>query len=180
MSSTVSSGKRASWVSRGWRLLTGRAALAVLAAVMVTFSLAVTDSTARFDTLGRKLMCSCGCAQGLMGCDHVGCPNREGEMDQLRTGIAAGMADQAILDGFVDRWGATVLAAPTTKGFDLVAWIMPFAVAALALLGTILLVRNWAKNQPKVAPVKMSSSQAAAEGAMRERIRRETDTDGQL
>ena len=167
-------------MSTGWRLLTGRAALAVLAAVMVTLSLAVTDSTEHFNTLGRKLMCSCGCAQGLMGCDHVGCPNREGEMDQLRTGIAAGMTDQAILDGFVDRWGATVLAAPTTKGFDLVAWIMPFAVAALALVGTILLVRNWAKNQPKVVPVKMSSSQAAAEGAIRERIRRETDTEGGL
>ena len=36
-----------------------------------------------------------------------------------------------------------MLAAPTTHGFDLVAWIAPFAVFAAALLGTILLIRRW-------------------------------------
>jgi cytochrome c-type biogenesis protein CcmH len=115
-----------------------------------------------------------------MGCDHVGCPNREGEMDQLRTGIASGMTDQAILNGFVEQWGATVLAAPTTKGFDLVAWIMPFAVAALALIGTILLVRNWARHQPAATATQLSPAQAKAEDTMRERIRRETGTDGEV
>ncbi len=44
---------------------------------------------------------------------------------------------------FVAKYGATVLAAPTTQGFDLVAWIAPFAVFAAALLGTILLIRRW-------------------------------------
>jgi cytochrome c-type biogenesis protein CcmH/NrfF len=138
---------------------------------------AATDSTEHFNKLGQKLMCSCGCAQQLMGCDHVGCPNREGEMDQLRTGVAGGMTDQAILDGFVERWGATVLAAPTTKGFDLVAWIMPFAVAAAALIGTILLVRNWARHEPKLAKAKLTPGQVQAQDEMRERIRRETGTE---
>jgi cytochrome c-type biogenesis protein CcmH/NrfF len=112
----------------------------------------------------------------------VGCPNRGGEMDELRDGIANGQSDAAILDGFVGRWGSIVLAAPTTQGFDLVAWIMPFAVAALALVGTIFLVRNWAKNQPKlaVAAAPASPAQARAEDAMRERIRRETETDGEV
>ena len=36
-----------------------------------------------------------------------------------------------------------MLAAPTTQGFDLVAWIAPFAVFGAALLGTILLIRRW-------------------------------------
>jgi cytochrome c-type biogenesis protein CcmH len=153
----------------------GRLAQAVLVASVVCFSLGATDSTARFNQLGGKLMCTCGCAQSLMGCDHVGCPNRGGEMDQLRSGIASGQSDQMILDGFVERWGTTVLAAPTMKGFDLVAWIMPFAVAGLALLGTIFLVRHWAKQQPKLAPAgPMSPARAKAEEEMRERIRRET------
>ena len=160
-----------------------RLAQALLVALVVCLSLgttAATDSTQHFNKLGQKLMCSCGCAQGLMGCDHVGCPNREGEMDQLRTGIASGMTDQAILNGFVEQWGATVLAAPTTKGFDLVAWIMPFAVAALALIGTILLVRNWARHQPAATATQLSPAQAKAEDTMRERIRRETGTDGEV
>ena len=57
--------------------------------------------------------------------------------------IAAGISDKEILDVFAAKYGATVLAAPTTQGFDLVAWIAPFAVFAAALLGTILLVRRW-------------------------------------
>ena len=151
---------------------------ALLVATVVCFTLgtttAATDATARFNDVGRKLMCTCGCAQSLLGCDHVGCPNRGGEMDELRAGIANGESDAAILQGFVQRYGKTVLSAPTTEGFDLVAWIMPFAVAVLALIGTIFLVRHWAKQQPALATAKGLSG--AAGEAMRERIRRETGT----
>lgn len=156
-----------------------RVAQALLIAAVVCVSVGATDPDVRFNKIGAKLMCSCGCAQSLLGCDHVGCPNRGSEMDQLRDGIANGQSEAVILDGFVARWGATVLGAPTTKGFDLVAWIMPFAVAAVALIGTILLVRNWAKNQPRLAAATVPSNpaQARAEDAMRERIRRETETD---
>jgi cytochrome c-type biogenesis protein CcmH/NrfF len=152
-----------------------RLAQALLIAAVVCFSLGATDSEARFNKIGGKLMCTCGCAQTLLGCDHVGCPNRGGEMDELRSGIASGLSEKAILDGFVERYGGTVLGAPTTQGFDLVAWIMPFAVAALGLLGTIFLVRHWAKQQPKLALSKGLSG--PADEAMRERIRRETGTD---
>jgi len=166
---------------RNWNLRSKfmRSAQALLVAAVVCFSLGATDTGGRFNDVGRKLMCTCGCAQSLLGCDHVGCPNRGGEMDELRDGIANGQSDAVILDGFVARWGATVLGAPTTKGFDLVAWIMPFAVAAIALIGTILLVRNWAKSQPQaaLANVPVSPEQAGAAEAMRERIRRETETD---
>lgn len=151
-----------------------RVAQAVLVAAVVCFSLGATDPTARFNELGGKLMCTCGCAQQLMGCDHVGCPNRGGEMDQLRGGIASGQSDKIILDGFVEQWGTTVLAAPTMQGFDLVAWIMPFAVAGLALVGTIFLVRHWAKQQPKLAAGGVSGP-AQVNDAMQERIRRDTE-----
>jgi cytochrome c-type biogenesis protein CcmH len=73
----------------------------------------------------------------------VGCPNSAGELNELRVAIANNQGDQPILDGFVARYGAVVLAAPTGHGFDVVAWIAPFAVFGAALLGTILLVRRW-------------------------------------
>ena len=54
------------------------------------------------------------------------------------------MSDKQILDSFAAKYGATVLAAPTTQGFDLVAWIAPFAVfAAPRCSAPILLVRHW-------------------------------------
>ena len=72
-----------------------------------------------------------------------GLPDSPVQLAELRTAINAGLTDEQMLDSFVAKYGATVLAAPTTHGFDLVAWIAPFAVFAAALLGTILLVRHW-------------------------------------
>ena len=154
-----------------------RSLQALLVAAVVCFSLGATDPTERFNELGHKMMCTCGCGQVLLECNHVGCQTSGGMRDELTTGIAGGQNDSLILQSFVQRYGATVLAAPTTQGFDLVAWIMPFLVAALALVGTIFLVRNWAKNQPSLAVAAAQSAGDPALDAMRERIRRETGTE---
>jgi len=148
---------------------------AVALAVAVCFSVGATDSGVRLNDLSHRLMCQCGCAQLLGECDHMGCPSREPEMAELKAAIAAGLSDKEIFAAFSAKYGAVVLAAPTTHGFDLVAWIAPFAVFAAALLGTILLVRRWT----------IGKSEAAAQTAdpamdeLREKIRRETDNSGQ-
>jgi hypothetical protein len=154
-----------------------RAAQALLLAVAVCFSAAAGDSSSRMDALSRQLMCQCGCVQLLGECDHYGCPDRDTELGQLSAGIAAGQSDEQILDGFVAKYGAVVLAAPTKHGFDLVAWIAPFAVFAAALLGTILLVRRWSGGTGAAE----DAVAAGSRGADRERvdqIRRETDDQG--
>jgi cytochrome c-type biogenesis protein CcmH/NrfF len=160
------------------RMFSLRAVQALVIALVVCFSLGASDTEARFNKLGGKLMCTCGCAQSLLLCDHAGCPNRGEEMDRLRGGIASGQSDSAILQGFVTEYGKVVLGAPPTQGFDLLAWIMPFAVAAAALIATFLLVRNWARSQPKLAAGTAAGSvRAGVADEMRERIRRETETD---
>jgi cytochrome c-type biogenesis protein CcmH len=105
----------------------------------------------------------------------VGCPNSTGELNELRDGIANGLSDKAILDSFVAKYGATVLAAPTAQGFDLVAWIAPFAVFAAGTLGTVLLVRRWSVGKTQTAGVEMAEIADPVERERRERIRRETD-----
>jgi cytochrome c-type biogenesis protein CcmH len=125
-------------------------------------------------------MCDCGCAQLLGECDHVGCPYRDKELSELTTDIAAGMTDQQVMDEFVSKYGATVLAAPTTKGFDLVAWVAPFAVFAAALLGTILLIRRWGGlgfERHAQATGNVAQSANPAEQERLDRVRRETGSD---
>jgi cytochrome c-type biogenesis protein CcmH len=152
---------------------------ALVVAFVVLIGIGATDSAGRFNDLGHKMMCTCGCAQVLLECNHVGCTVSGGMRDELTAGIASGQNDSLILQSFVQRYGATVLAAPTTQGFDLVAWIMPFAVSLLALIGTIYLVRHWAKQQPQLAAARPRDPQEArAQDEMRERIRRETGIDG--
>jgi cytochrome c-type biogenesis protein CcmH len=148
-----------------------KGAQALALAVAVCFSLGATDAGSRFNNLSHRLMCTCGCAEILGECNHVGCPNSTGELKELRAGVAAGLSDQQILDSFVAKYGAVVLAAPTTHGFDLVAWIAPFAVFAAALLGTILLVRRWSVGKTEIA----AGDSDPAREALKEKIRRETD-----
>jgi cytochrome c-type biogenesis protein CcmH len=153
--------------------------VAVLA-VAICFSLGATDASTRFNNLGHRLMCTCGCAQLLGECNHVGCPESGRMRNELTAAIASGESDQQILDGFAAKYGATVLAAPTTKGFDLVAWVAPFAVFAAALLGTILLIRRWGGlgGRSQVAVATEPAISDPAEQERLERIRRETSSDG--
>jgi cytochrome c-type biogenesis protein CcmH/NrfF len=156
---------------------------ALLLAVAVCFSLgATTDAGSRMDNMSHRLMCQCGCAQLLGECDHVGCPSREKELADLNTDIASGASDQQIMDSFAAKYGDIVLAAPRTHGFDLVAWIAPFAVFLAALLGTILLICRWGglrgfKPQPTAA--NGSAALTEEERARREKIRRETESGGE-
>jgi cytochrome c-type biogenesis protein CcmH len=154
-----------------------KSAQALLLSVAVCFSLGASDAGLRFDDLGHRLMCTCGCAQLLGECDHIGCPSHGEENAQLRMAIASGQSDQQILNAFATKFGETVLAAPRTHGFDLVAWIAPFAVFAAALLGTILLVRRWS-GVSGIQAQQATSSDPAHLNAQRERIRRETGMDG--
>lgn len=155
---------------------------AAVLAIAVCFSLGASSPSSRLSDLDHRLMCQCGCAQLLGECDHVGCPDRDRELAELSSGIASGMTDKQIFDLFTAKYGAVVLAAPTTHGFDLVAWIAPFAVFGAALLGTILLVRRWSgisigRAQASAASVDLAVLDPA-ERERRERIRRETGNDG--
>jgi cytochrome c-type biogenesis protein CcmH/NrfF len=151
---------------------------AAVLAIAVCFSVGATDASSRFDDLGHRVTCTCGgCAQLLSECNHAGCPARAQESDELKAAIASGKSDQEIFDTFVGKYGAIVLAAPTTHGFDLVAWIAPFAVFAAALLGTILLVRRWSASKT-IAAAADPSTLDPAERDRREQIRRETGDGG--
>ena len=153
-----------------------KAVQALLLAVAVCFWTGAASDSARFNDLGHRLMCTCGCAQLLGECNHVGCTESGRERNELSAAIASGSTDQQILNSFAAKYGMTVLAAPPTRGFSLVAWVAPFAVFAAALLGTILLVRHWSLGRAEAA------AQAATPemNALREKIRRETEAGGEV
>jgi cytochrome c-type biogenesis protein CcmH/NrfF len=161
-------------MKRSWLRITIRSAQAFLLAVCLVFSLGATDPGTRFNNLGHKLMCTCGCGQVLLECNHVGCTASEGMRNELLASLNRGNNDDLVLQTFVQKYGPTVLAAPTNSGFNKVAWIMPFAVLLLAILGTSLLVRKWKLRTASIpAPANVINFEA-----VRDRIRRETDFTG--
>jgi cytochrome c-type biogenesis protein CcmH len=146
--------------------------VALLFAAALTM-LGAGSSTTTLDRIGHKLECTCGCAEILAECNHVGCPNSGPMIDELRKDISAGQAEPAILNAFVAEYGPVVLAAPLRGGFDVVAWVVPFAVLVLGGLGIVFVLRRWRRHTQLTAP----HAPPPAEDALRERIRRDTDSD---
>ena len=108
------------------------------------------DPATRFNELGHQMMCICSCGQILLECNHVGCPSSDGMRNELMTAVSRGDSDSLVEQSFVQKYGPTVLAAPTAKGFDRTAWIVPFVALALGLSIVVLVIRSW-KNRPAPA-----------------------------
>jgi len=134
----------------------------------------------RFNDLGHKLMCKCGCNQILLECNHVGCSYSTAMRDELMGALTRGASnggstpdsDELVLQSFVQKYGATVLAAPTTSGFNIVAWIVPF-VALVAGLGLVsFIVRKW---KFRLQPVGVQNLSATELDSLRRRAREETE-----
>ena len=150
-----------------------RLAQLALVAVMA-LTLLGADTDARFTKLGHQLMCMCGCNQILLECNHVGCTYSERMRNELSAGLERGDSDSLVLQSFVQKYGNTVLAAPTSTGFNVVAWITPFLVFGLATAMAVWLVRMW-RSRPVAQPVAKPTLGAAELDALRRRAREETE-----
>jgi cytochrome c-type biogenesis protein CcmH/NrfF len=147
----------------------------------------------RFDKLGHHLMCICGCNQVLLECNHVGCRDSDRMRNELSEALVAGSgggdgsgkittgdsnpsSDDAILQGFVQKYGMTVLAAPGTTGFNSVAWIMPFLALGFGLALLVVIVRVW-KSRPAPA---LADGIAPLHGTELERFRQQAQKETDL
>lgn len=126
----------------------------------------------RFNELGHKLMCKCGCNQVLLECNHVGCEYSDRMRQELMAGIQRGDSDDLVLQAFVQKYGMTVLAAPPQSGFNVVAWIAPFAALGFGIWLLVFIVRKW---KFQLAPVAHSNLPPAEREVLRQRAREETE-----
>ena len=148
---------------------TGTALLAIVFAVAL---LGASGDRSRFNDLGHRMMCVCGCNQILLECNHVGCPLSDRMRDQLMAAVQRDNSDDGVLQSFVQEYGTTVLAAPTARGFDRVAWIMPFAVFFAGSMAAVAVIRIWKERQPAHADL---NSVSPALETYRQQARKETE-----
>jgi cytochrome c-type biogenesis protein CcmH len=163
--------------AQGFRLQAASrvAVLAALCIAVILFMGAGDDPSGRFDSLGHKLMCRCGCNQVLLECNHVGCTYSDGMRNELMAGLQRGDSDDLVLQAFVQKYGPTVLAAPTATGFNRVAWIMPFVALSGGLLLVILIVKGWnARRAVAVVPAGPAID-AHERDELRRRVHQETE-----
>jgi cytochrome c-type biogenesis protein CcmH len=122
-----------------------------------TWAPALADEAAR---LINELMCPADCVMTLAACEMTEAVQMR---EFIRAKVAEGWSRQQISDVLVEQYGERLLAAPTKKGFNLTAWITPFAVilAGGVLIGV--LVTTWIRQRKQLdarakAVVNLSSS----------------------
>jgi cytochrome c-type biogenesis protein CcmH/NrfF len=164
-------------MSHLWRRLSLRRGLQVaLLSLAVIALMGAGDEANRFNDLGHRMMCVCGCSQILLECNHVGCTYSDRMRGELMAALDRGDSDDLTLQSFVQKYGTTVIAAPTTTGFNRVAWIMPFLALGIGLAGTVIIVRAW-KNRPAAAPSGVRRISGSELDRFRMQAREETDED---
>ncbi len=103
---------------------------------------AQTASAASVSEITKGLMCTCGCTMVLYSCQCGTAAAMNGDIQEM---IDAGMSEEAILNSYVEQHGQQILAAPPKEGFNLSAWVIPFAALAAAAIFVVVLLRRWTR-----------------------------------
>lgn len=93
-------------------------------------------------SVGEKVMCLCGCVAILNQCPHQGCSTHEEVNGVIASLIAQGKTEPEILEALTARYGKKILAAPSTKGFQLTAWVLPGVGLIFGLVVVVLIARR--------------------------------------
>ncbi len=91
----------------------------------------VRADSATVSDISKQLICQCGCTLVLSKCTHAECMSRDTMTTLIEQKLVQGQSEEEIIRFFVAQYGEQVLASPPKRGFNLVAWILPFA----AILG---------------------------------------------
>ena len=75
----------------------------------------------------QELACTCGCNMVVSACEGaMECSAAGGIKAQVMEKLNQGQSKAEIIGYFVNLYGEKILSAPTKRGFNLTAWILPF------------------------------------------------------
>ena len=94
-------------------------------------------------TITQGLTCQCGCGLTVANCNHPSCSFSVPVREQIELMLGKGESGAQIIAFYRQKYGEKVLSAPTTEGFNLVAWVMPFLVVVLGGAVIVYTANRW-------------------------------------
>jgi cytochrome c-type biogenesis protein CcmH/NrfF len=122
-----------------------------------------------------SLTCQCGCGLTIANCNEPKCEFAIPARRKIEAMVARGMTRVQIIAYFRKKYGEKILAEPTTHGFNLLAWTMPF-LAVLCGAGVVMIMMGRWRGEPPSEPSSSTDTHPKAEQSssdMRERLERE-------
>ncbi len=131
------------------------------------------------------LTCQWGGGLTVANCNHPNCSFSVPMRERIDTMLAHGMGRAEIIAYFRTQYGEKILSAPTTQGFNLLAWTMPFVALIVGGGLVVLMMGRWRGGSPSApqSPNDPGSGNSDKSGgsdkpgnfdpALRERLERE-------
>ena len=150
-------------------LTTVALALLVITAAAFAQPPATNVDDARMYEVGSQLRC--------VVCQNLSVADSPSEMAHqmrmiVRDRLRAGDSPEEVIQYFVDKYGEWILLKPRRHGFNWLVWLAPPGAVAIGLVIFVIVVRRWTRRRAG-APAPL-----ALDPAMRERIRREVELEG--
>ena len=94
-----------------------------------------------YDKAASTILCDCGChPQSVKEC---ACGRAEEMRQAIASEAATGKSGEAIVAGYVAKYGQKILISPEVSGFNLVAWFLPGFGLVVAAAVLVLVIRKW-------------------------------------
>jgi len=147
---------------------------APFAFALLPVTVSASASKASQQEVAEALTCQCGCGLTVANCNHPNCEFSVPVREKIDTMLAHGMGRTEIIAYFRSQYGEKILSAPTTQGFNILAWTMPFMALAAGCALIIFTVGRWHKRPPAPASSETpAADQTAVDPDLRRRLERD-------
>src|SRR5689334_14243584 len=110
----------------------------------------VVQKSALQKQIENEIICTCGCRLPVGSCGMLNCSGHKAQEEKLAAYLAEGKDHDQIIEAFVKDFGSqAVLTAPIDRGFNRVAWLLPYMIGVGGLIAIVVTARRWSSG-PKV------------------------------
>lgn len=107
-------------------------AAALCLALFVSVGTAQSTAVMAQSDVEEGLTCQCGCGLTVAACNHLECSFAVPVRKDIAESLARGETGEQILERYKKEYGEKVLSSPVPEGFNLLAWIAPYAGILMA------------------------------------------------
>ena len=155
----------------------GAAVIFLIAALVVFLKNASRETLASETTANGEvfegLTCQCGCGLTVANCNMPTCAFAVPLRHDIDAMIAKGMTREQIIAFYRKQYGEKILSAPTTEGFNILAWTMPFIAIMIGGGAMMVAVGRW--HSPAPAAPQPGASPSAFDPELRRRLEKELE-----
>jgi len=117
-------------------------------------------------------------------CQNLSVADSPSEMAQqmralVRERLRAGDTPEQVLQYFVDKYGEWILLSPRRRGFNWLVWSAPLTATIIGLIVAGFTIRRWTARRRARLSAMATGAPPPVDPAMRERIRREMELEGE-